>query len=90
MASSRSHTNRTPPPLNRYRYARAWWAGLLGSPALLAFVFAGLLALMVYALGFIPLLSNGCARAGTRGMMTHLQLSVRAGQTHRAANSLRS
>ncbi|GBF99934.1 hypothetical protein Rsub_12627, partial [Raphidocelis subcapitata] len=46
----------------RYRYSRAWWAGLLGSTAALAVVFAALLAALVYGLGYLPVLSSAAAR----------------------------
>ena len=46
-----------PAPLPRYRYARAWWAGLLGSRVTLGLVFATLLSVLVFVLGFIPLAS---------------------------------
>ena len=49
-----------PPPLTclRYRYARAWWAAILGSREALAVMFTAIIAALVFGLGFIPTLGR--------------------------------
>ena len=50
--------------LFRYRFARAWWAGALGHPAALWVALALVLSLLVWALGYVPILAAPTAPAG--------------------------
>ncbi|KAI8466107.1 MAG: hypothetical protein J3K34DRAFT_472826 [Monoraphidium minutum] len=58
----------------RYQYSRAWWASLLGSRVTLGVVFAASLALLVFLLGFIPLLGPPSAPWGP--VATHIACGV--------------
>lgn len=49
--------NRTSPTA-RYRYDRAWWAAILGSPITLGCVFITVLASFIFVLGFVPMLGR--------------------------------